>query len=73
MTNIPKDNISDYSKMFVRCFDGNIIQIKRENFLNDKDFYRYLWNIKFNEEISKPDKSFNNSLISYIKGINFFI
>ena len=59
--------------MFVRCFNGNIIQIKRETFLNDKDFYRYLWNIKFNKEISKPAQSFNNSLISYIKGINFFI
>ena len=59
--------------MFVRNFEGKIIKIKQDNFLNEKEFYCTLWKIKYNIDISKPTKSFNNSLIKYIKGINFFI
>jgi 2-hydroxy-3-keto-5-methylthiopentenyl-1-phosphate phosphatase len=59
--------------MFVRNFDGHITQIDKDAFLNDKEFYRYLWKIKFNIDLSKQTKSFNQSLMKYINGINFFI
>ena len=59
--------------MFVRNFEGKIIQIKREDYLNDKEFYKYLWKVRFNIDISKQEISFNNTLINYINGINFLI
>lgn len=59
--------------MFVRNFDGHITQIDKDAFLNDKEFYHYLWKIKFNIDLSKQTKSFNHSLMNYINGINFFI
>ena len=59
--------------MFVRNCKGQIVQIHRSDFLNEKEFYQYVWKIKFNVDISKQTQSFNQSLIRYIKGINFFI
>lgn len=59
--------------MFVRNCKGQIVQIHRNNFLNEKEFYKYVWKIKYNIDISKQSQSFNQSLICYIKGINFFI
>ena len=73
MTNIPKDKRIDEVTMFVRNFQGQIVQIKREDFLNEKEFYHYLWKIKYNIDISKQTISFNDALIDYCKGINFLI
>jgi len=59
--------------MFVRNSEGKIIQIKREDFINDEEFYLYLWKVKFNVDISKQETPFNDTLLDYIKGINFLI
>lgn len=59
--------------MFVRNFEGVVVEIIRESFLNDKEFYKYLWKIKYNISSLNPQISFNAKLINYIKGDNFFI
>jgi len=59
--------------MFVRNFEGNVVEIIRNCFLNDKEFYKYLWKIKYNISCLNPQISFNAKLINYIKGDNFFI
>ena len=59
--------------MFVRNFEGIIVEIIRDNFLNDKEFYKHLWKIKYNISSINPQNSFNIKLINYIKGNNFFI
>lgn len=58
---------------FVRNFEGKIVEINREFFLNDYEFYKYLWNIKYNIKFKKLGGTFNSKLIRYIKGDNFFI
>jgi len=73
LTNIPKDKRIDEVTMFVRNFQGQIVKIKREDFLNEKEFYHYLWKIKYNTDISKQTISFNDALIDYCKGIIFLI
>ena len=59
--------------VFVRNFEGNIVEVNPENFLNDYEFYEHLWNIKYNIKFKKLGGSFNSKLIRYIKGDNFFI
>jgi len=59
--------------VFVRNFEGKIVEINRDIFLNDCEFYKYLWNIKYNIKFKKLGGSFNSKLIRYIKGDNFFI
>ena len=59
--------------MFVRNFEGIILKVDSNLFLNDKEFYKYLWKIKYNISCLNPQISFNAKLINYIKGDNFFI
>ena len=59
--------------VFVRNFKGNIIEVDPDYFLNDVEFYKHLWSIKYNIILGKLDHSFNAKLIRYIKGDNFFI
>ncbi len=59
--------------VFVRNFEGNIVEVNPDNFLNDYEFYEHLWNIKYNIKLKKLGSSFNSKLIRYIKGDNFFI
>ena len=73
MTNIPKDSINVTYMVFVRNFEGTIVEVNPDNFLNDYEFYEHLWNIKYNIKFKKLGGSFNSKLIRYIKGDNFFI
>lgn len=59
--------------MFVRNFEGIILKVDSNLFLNDKEFYEYLWKLKYNITFEQKEYSFNAKLISYIKGDNFFI
>ena len=59
--------------MFVRNFEGIILEVNPNNFLNDKEFYEHLWKIKYNVILRQKEHSFNAKLINYIKGDNFFI
>lgn len=59
--------------VFVRSFKGNIIEVDPDNFLNDVEFYKHLWSIKYNIILGKLGHSFNEKLIHYIKGDNFYI
>ena len=59
--------------MLIRDYKGAFINIHQNDFLNDKEFYIALWKIKFNIDLSKQKKSFNNTLIKYIQGITFSI
>ena len=73
MTNIPKDSINVTYMVFVRNFEGTIVEVNPDNFLNDYEFYEHLWNIKYNIKFKKLGGTFNSKLIRYIKGDNFFI
>ena len=73
LTNIPKDSINVTYMVFVRNFEGTIVEVNPDNFLNDYEFYEHLWNIKYNIKFKKLGGSFNSKLIRYIKGDNFFI
>ena len=59
--------------MLIRDYKGAFINILQSEFLNEKEFYIALWKIKFNIDLSKQEKSFNNTLIKYIQGITFSI
>ena len=59
--------------MFVRNFEGIILKVDSNIFLKDKEFYEYLWKLKYNITFEQKEYSFNAKLISYIKGDNFFI
>ncbi len=59
--------------MFVRNFKGTILEVDSNLFLNDKEFYKYLWKIKYDITFEQKEHSFNAKLISYIRGDNFLI
>ena len=44
--------------VFVRNFEGNIVEVNPDNFLNDYEFYEHLWNIKYNIKLKKLGSSF---------------
>ena len=46
--------------VFVRNFEGNIVEVNPENFLNDYEFYEHLWKIKYNIKFKKIGGSFNS-------------
>lgn len=59
--------------MLIRDYKGAFIQIDQNDFLNEKEFYIKLWKIKFNIDLAKQEKSFNDALINYVQGITFSI
>ena len=59
--------------MFVRNSAGKIIEIKSDNFLNEKDFYLHLWNTNFNIDLSLQETSFNERLVKYIRGDSLLV
>jgi len=54
--------------MFLRNSTYKIVAIDPEQFLNEKEFYRYIWKIMFNIDMSKEETSFNDVLLKYIQG-----
>ena len=54
--------------MFLRNSTSKIVAINPECFLNEKDFYRRIWKIMFNIDMSEEDTSFNDVLLKYIQG-----
>ena len=59
--------------MFIRNSGGKIVEIKSNNFLNDKEFYLHLWKTIFNIDLSLQETSFNERLIEYIRGDSLFV
>ena len=54
--------------MFLRNNKYQIVAIDPDCFLNEKEFYRRIWKIMFNIDMSKGDTSFNDVLLKYIQG-----
>ena len=59
--------------MFVRNSAGKIIEIKSDDFLNEKEFYLHLWNTIFNVDLSLQETSFNERLVEYIRGDSLLV
>ena len=59
--------------MFVRNSAGKIIEIKSDDFINEKEFYLYLWNAIFKIDLSSHENSFNESLVKYIRGDSLLV
>ena len=54
--------------MFLRNNKYQIVAIDPEYFFNEKEFYRHIWKIMFNIDMSKDETSFNDVLLKYIQG-----
>ena len=57
--------------MYVRNKQGKLVQIKRDKYSNDRDFYIDLWRIKYGIKIAKQNNI--NSLIDYVNGEKNFV
>jgi len=57
--------------MYVINYKGNIVEIPIIANKNDKSYYSYLWESKYNIKIKNKEEFENNELIdSYLKRIN---
>ena len=57
--------------MYVRNKQGKLVQIKRDKYSNDRDFYIDLWRIKYGIKIAKQNDI--NNLIEYVNGEKNFV
>jgi len=57
--------------MYVRNKQGKLVQIKRDKYSNDRDFYIDLWRIKYGIKIAKQNDI--NNLIDYVNGEKNFV
>ena len=57
--------------MYVRNKEGKLVQIKRDKYSNDRDFYIDLWRIKYGIKIAKQNDI--NNLIDYVNGEKNFV
>ena len=55
--------------MFTRNSKNEIIEIRSEEFLTERDFYTKLWKMRYNININSQKSSFNQTLTDYIMGI----
>lgn len=58
--------------MFVRDYTGNIIQIKISDFNTTFEFYKYLWKIKYNKNITYTSSNIKD-IFDYVEGESKFI
>ena len=59
------------SSMFIRNHTGHIIEINAQKFINEKEFYKHLWQVMYNITIEEP--SFTERLVKYIRGDTFSV
>ncbi len=57
--------------MYVRNKQGKLVQIKRDKYSNDRDFYIDLWRIKYGIKIAKQNDI--NNLLDYVNGEKNFV
>lgn len=55
--------------MFIRNSKNEIIEIRSEEFLTERDFYTKLWKVRYNININPQKNSFNQTITDYIMGI----
>jgi len=58
--------------MFIRDYNGNIININISEFNSTFEFYQYLWKIKYNKNIKYTTANIND-IIDYVNGEKKFI
>ena len=57
--------------MYVRNKQGKLVQINRDKYSNDRDFYIDLWRIKYGIKIAKQNDI--NNLLDYVNGEKNFV
>jgi len=58
--------------MFIRDYNGNIININISEFNSTFEFYQHLWKIKYNKNITYTTANIND-IIDYVNGEKKFI
>ena len=56
--------------MYLRNYKGKIVFIDEKKYKNERDFYIYVWKIKYNIDIAK--KTSLDNIFDYVDGKNFF-
>ena len=57
--------------MYLRNYKGKIVFIDEKKYKNERDFYIYVWKIKYNINIAK--KTSINNILKYIDGEKMFV
>jgi len=52
--------------MWIRNYEGNLVNFDITKYHNERDLYIKLWKIKFNVDINRNQADFNNELIQLI-------
>ena len=58
--------------MYIRNNKGKLIFVDMSKIKSDKELYCHIWKIKYNIDLIKHKKSFNEDLKSFINGNNIF-
>ena len=53
--------------MILRAFDGSIVEVKRSNYKNDKDYYETIMSIVLGKKQQIKASSFTNKAVDIIR------
>ena len=52
--------------MLFRTFDNKLIEVKREHFTNDKEYFSFIYSLKFNKNFLQKNNNTFEKIISTI-------